>query len=254
MGIEDLDKAATASVLAQNPKLVSMIQGRLGSLIGKSSGYVESLPPKVRERVAGLKAIQQDHSKLEAKFQERVLELEKEFFALYTPLYKRRAQIINGQTEPTKAEIEAGTPDDKDEDEDEEDDESKAKSPPAESKIPADVAGIPEFWLTAMKNQVSLAELLTDRDEKCLQTLTDIRMQYLDRPGFQLIFVFAENDFFTNKELKKTYYYQEDSGYGGDFIYDHADGDKINWKPDQDLTVRIESKKQRNKSRLRGNS
>ena len=74
-------------------------------------------------------------------------------------------------------------------------------------------------------------------------------MEYLDRPGFRLIFEFSENEFFTNKTITKTYYYQEESGYGGDFIYDHAEGDKIDWKADKDLTVRIESKKQRNKSK-----
>lgn len=98
-----------------------------------------------------------------------------------------------------------------------------------------------------MKNS-SLAETITERDEEVLKDLTDIRMEYLDRPGFRLIFEFAENDFFTNKTINKTYYYQEENGYGGDFIYDHAEGDKIDWKEGQDLTVKIESKKQRNKN------
>merc|ERR1712014_479452 len=49
------------------------------------------------------------------------------------------------------------------------------------------------------------------------------------------------------KQLTKTYYYQEENGYGGDFIYDHAEGDKIEWKAGKDLTVKVESKKQRNK-------
>jgi len=52
----------------------------------------------------------------------------------------------------------------------------------------------------------------------------------------------------SNKLITKTYFYQNESGYGGDFIYDHADGDKIDWKAGKDLTVRIESKKQRNKN------
>ncbi len=112
----------------------------------------------------------------------------------------------------------------------------------------SDVKGIPEFWLSAMKNQISLAEMITDRDEAALKELTDIRMEYLDKPGFRLIFEFAENEFFTNKTITKTYFYQNESGYGGDFIYDHAEGDKIDWKAGKDLTVRIESKKQRNKS------
>ncbi|KAI1765562.1 nucleosome assembly protein [Hypoxylon sp. FL1150] len=239
---EDLDRAAAASIFAQNPKLVQMIQGRLGSLVGRSSGYIESLPANVRRRVAGLKGIQKDHSKLEAEFQEEVLQLEKKYFAKFTPLYEQRASIINGKEEPTDAQVEAG-------EEDNEDDETKAeKSDKADAETAEAVKGIPEFWLSAMKNQISLAEMITDRDEAALRYLTDIRMEYLDKPGFRLIFEFAENSYFTNKTITKTYFYQNESGYGGDFIYDHAEGDKIDWKEGQDLTVRVESKKQRNKN------
>ena len=241
---EDLDRAAAASIFAQNPKLVSMIQGKLGSLVGRSSGYVESLPVPVRRRVAGLKGVQKEHSKLEAEFQEEVLELEKKYFAKFTPLYEKRAKIVNGITEPTEEEIKAGQAEDEAEDQDTE----ESKSGPADSAAQESISGIPEFWLSAMKNQVSIAELITDRDEVALKHLTDIRMEYLDKPGFRLIFEFAPNEFFTNKIITKTYFYQEENGYAGDFIYDHAEGDKIDWLPNQDLTVRVESKKQRNKS------
>lgn len=238
---EEFDRAAAASIFAQNPKLVQMIQGKLGSLVGRSSGYVESLPAPVRRRVAGLKGVQKEHSKLEAEFQEEVLELEKKYFAKFTPLYQKRATIVNGSAEPTAEEIKAG-------EEDEERDEPELE--PAEKiEETSDVKGIPEFWLSAMKNQVSLAEMITDRDEAALKDLTDVRMEYLDKPGFRLIFDFAENEFFSNKTITKTYFYQNESGYGGDFIYDHAEGDKIDWKTGKDLTVRIESKKQRNKSK-----
>lgn len=242
---EDLDRAAAASIFAQNPKLVQMIQGRLGSLVGRSSGYIESLPTQVKKRVAGLKGIQKEHSKLEAEFQEEVLQLEKKYFAKFTPLYEKRASIINGATEPTEQEIEAGEEDEEDDDEEETEDAGE-KEKSAESN--ESVRGIPEFWLSAMKNQISLAEMITDRDEGALKHLTDIRMEYLDKPGFRLIFEFDENEYFTNKTITKTYYYQNESGYGGDFIYDHAEGDKINWKEGKDLTVRVEQKKQRNKS------
>jgi nucleosome assembly protein 1-like 1 len=241
---EEFDRAAAASIFAQNPQLVSMIQGKLGSLVGRSSGYVESLPAPVRRRVAGLKGVQKEHSKLEAEFQEEVLELEKKYFAKFTPLYEKRAKIVNGQSEPTEAEIKAG-----EEDEDEED---KKESTDKKEESTEKVSGIPEFWLSAMKNQISLAEMITERDEAALKDLTDIRMEYLDKPGFRLIFDFADNDFFTNKSISKTYFYQTESGYGGDFIYDHAEGDKIDWKSGKDLTVIIESKKQRNKSRSSG--
>lgn len=226
-----------------------MIQGRLGSLVGRSSGYIESLPTQVKKRVAGLKGIQKEHSKLEAEFQEEVLQLEKKYFAKFTPLYEKRAEIVNGKAEPTEKEIEAGEEELEDEDDDDETKPDAAeKEKPAESN--EDVRGIPEFWLSAMKNQISLAEMITDRDEGALKHLIDIRMEYLERPGFRLIFEFDENEYFTNKVITKTYYYQNESGYGGDFIYDHADGDKINWKEGNDLTVRVEQKKQRNKSKL----
>lgn len=241
---EDLDRA-TASIFAQNPALVQMIQGRLGSLVGRSSGYIESLPQPVRQRVSGLKGIQQQHSKLEAEFQEEVLQLEKKYFAKFTPLYEKRAQIVNGKTEPTEEEIQAGKSQDED-DEEEEDAAKPADKEKAEETVK--VSGIPEFWLSAMKNSISLAEMITDRDEEALRSLTDIRMEYLDKPGFRLIFEFADNEFFNSKTLTKTYFYQTENGYGGDFIYDHAEGDKIDWKEGRDLTVRVESKKQRNKN------
>lgn len=243
MESEDLDRVAAASIFAQNPALVRAMQAKLGSLVGRSSGYIESLPEPVKKRVTGLKGIQKDHAKLEAEFQEEVLQLEKKYFAKFTPLYEKRAKIVNGDLEPTEAEVDAG----KDSDDEEEDDIPEAEK--EESTIAADAKGIPEFWLSAMKNQLSLAELITEKDEDALKALTDIRMEYLDKPGFRLIFEFAANDFFSNKTISKTYFYREDTGYGGDFIYDHAEGDKIDWKTGKDLTVRVESKKQRNKSK-----
>jgi nucleosome assembly protein 1-like 1 len=258
--MERLDRVAAASIFAQNPKILEMIQGRLGSLVGRSSGYIESLPAPVRRRVAGLKGIQMEHSKLEAEFQEEVLQLEKKYFAKFTPLYEKRAAIVNGQTEPSDEEVKAG---EKDEDEVAKNPEAEGPEGGAQDSI-ADkaaettavesVAGIPEFWLSAMKNQISLAEMITDKDEAALKHLVDIRMEYLDKPGFRLIFEFADNDFFTNKVVTKTYFYQNESGYGGDFIYDRAEGDTINWKPGKNLTMRVESKKQRNKSKFNGGS
>ncbi|KAJ5570742.1 hypothetical protein N7535_004402 [Penicillium sp. DV-2018c] len=224
---ESLDKAAAASLFARNPALVSMIQGKLGQLVGRSSGYIESLPPR---------------SAAVSLFQEEVLELEKKYFAKFTPLYERRSTIVNGGVEPTEAEVEAG----KEDELDEEDEETKEEDSKKEEGAPQN--GIPEFWLSAMKNQISLAEMITERDEEALKHLVDIRMEYLDRPGFRLIFEFSENEFFTNKTITKTYYYKDESGYGGDFIYDHAEGSEIHWKEDKDLTLRLESKKQRNKN------
>jgi nucleosome assembly protein 1-like 1 len=238
--------AKTLSLMASNPAIIAMMQNKLNGLVGRSSGYIESLPAEVRRRVAGLKGVQKEHSKLEAEFQEEVLELEKKYFKKFTPLYQQRAKIVNGLLEPTEEEVKAGETEDEEDDEDEMKIEKKEEEAPESTSGPA--KGIPEFWLSSMKNQVSLMEMITDSDEAVLRHLSDIRMEYLDKPGFRLIFEFGENEYFTNKTITKTYFYREENGYGGDFIYDHAEGDKINWNTGKDLTVKVESKKQRNKS------
>jgi len=249
-GVPSIDEEAKeerdniASALAGNPRLVSMIQGKLGSLVGRSSGYVESLPVPVRRRINGLKGVQAEHAKLEASFQEEILALEKRYLQKYQPLYDRRAQIVAGVIEPSESEVEIGLADEED-DEEQEDEDTKQETTSTENN---DIKGIPEFWLTSMRNVISLSEMITARDEEALKFLTDIRMSYLDKPGFRLTFSFAPNEFFSNQTLTKTYYYQEEAGYGGDFVYDHADGDSISWKDGKDLTVRYETKKQRNKN------
>jgi nucleosome assembly protein 1-like 1 len=222
-----------------------MIQGKLGTLVGRSSGYIESLPAPVKKRLTGLKGLQADYSKLELKFQEEILELEKKYLEKYRPLYNRRAEIVNGLTEPKEDELEAGSAAEQENGEPpleatKEDDESTTTS--------TEMKGVPEFWLTAMKNMIALADLITAKDEEVLRFLTDIRLSYLDVPGFRIEFEFADNEFFTNKVLTKSYYYQQQAGYGGDFIYDHAEGMDIQWNEGKDLTVKIETKRQRNKS------
>ena len=123
IGEEDEDGAdATATGAAQmlpNAALTGMIQDRLATLVGRSSGYIESLPDEVRRRIEGLKGLNVEHQKVEAEFQREILALEKKFAERYAPLYDRRKQIIVGSLEPTAAEVESGEAVDR-EDEDEE--------------------------------------------------------------------------------------------------------------------------------------
>jgi len=238
-----------AAMFAQHPQLVNLIQGRLNNLVGRSSGYIESFPPSVRRRISGLKAINQEHSKLEVALQEEVLALEKKYFVKFEPLYNKRAEIVGGKLEPTEEEVQIGEALNEDSDEEDEEDAKTEKSKHEPVPEPAEpIAGIPEFWLSAMKNLISLAEIITERDEAALKYLTDIRLEYLEKLGFKLLFDFAPNEFFTNKTITKTYMYSDSNGYGGEFIYDHAEGDKIDWKEGRNLTVIVEQKKQRNKN------
>ena len=118
---------------------------------------------------------------------------------------------------------------------------------------PSTVAtAVPEFWLTVLRNHVSLSALITDRDAGALKHLIDLRIEYLPssepKPGFKLIFEFSPNEYFENDMLEKTYVYREEVGYSGDFVYDRAIGSDIKWKEEKDLTKEFEIKKQRNKS------
>jgi len=180
--------------------------------------------------------------------------LEKKYLKKYTPLYEQRAKIVAGTQEPSDDLVEKGKKVDEDEEDsdEDEDEEPKAQRPkPTQAEIDAAPKGIPEFWLTALKNHMGLSELITDRDVEALKFLSDIRVEYLDgRSGFKLLFEFTSGaqEFFEEKILEKTYIYQDEVGYEGDFIYDHAEGTEITWKEGKDLTHKTETKKQRNKN------
>jgi len=159
-------------------------------------------------------------------------------------LFIRRYDILTGEVEPTPDEVAAGEA-------------QTLKDDPDATPLPADAqsgsndpSGIPHFWLTALRNHVGISDLITERDEGALKHLTDIRLEYLEAPknGFKLLFYFSPNEYFEDKVLTKEYVYQDEIGYGGDFVYDRANGCTIQWKEDKDLTKEVEIKKQRNKN------
>ncbi|KAF5391160.1 hypothetical protein D9757_003106 [Collybiopsis confluens] len=224
---------------------LAMVQGKLAALIGKNSGYLESLPVEVKRSVEALKGVQVKQNEIQNQYKKECLELEKKYLAIQKPLYERREGIINGSAEPTAEEIEQG------EKQSLKDDEDYAPLP---KDVPSGPAAIPEFWLTALRNHIGLAELITERDEAALKHLIDLRLSYLNekdhegKPGFKISFVFEANEFFENNVLDKSYLYQDEVGYSGDFVYYKGIGTEIKWKEDKDLTKEYEIKKQRNKN------
>ncbi|KAK9727577.1 histone chaperone, partial [Basidiobolus ranarum] len=228
-----------------SPELIAQLQGSLGSLVGQQSGYIKSLPEPVKRRIFALKQLQAEHSELEAQFHKDILELEKKYLGLYTPLYEKRSDIVAGKTEPTEEQVEAGKKIDEEfteeiketiKEESEADDESQ------------NAKGVPEFWLSAMKNHAQIADMITEQDQEVLKSLSNIRLAYLEEnPGFKLEFDFEENEYFTNTTLTKAYYYQQ-SAAAGDLVFDRAEGTEIQWKEGKNLSFTVETKKQRHKS------
>lgn len=224
--------------------VMGLVQGKLAGLVGRSSGYIENLPIEVKLNVEALKGVQVKQIELQNQYKRECLELEKKYAELQRPLYERRHAIITGSAKPTQDEIVAGEQQSVKDDPEYTPLEKDGKEPSPE--------GIPEFWLTALRNHIGLSELITDRDAAALKHLIDIRISYLPtsdtKPGFKLSFHFTPNEFFDNEVLEKTYLYQEEVGYSGDFIYERAIGTEIKWKEDKDLTKEFEIKKQRNKN------
>lgn len=88
---------------------------------------------------------------------------------------------------------------------------------------------------------------INSEDVDCLEFLTDIQCNnFPDGSGFELAFHFATNPYFTNSVLTKRYevpnLLTEDEP-----ILKNVTGTTIQWKPNQSLTFKKVSKKQRKK-------
>ncbi|KAI5067107.1 hypothetical protein GOP47_0017635 [Adiantum capillus-veneris] len=196
--------------------LTNMLKDKLESLAGQQSNVLESLSPNVRKRVVVLQEIQVQHDELEKKFLEERDALEARYQKLYDPLYTKRYEIVTGITEPEGAVVE------------------NAEGKKEEEK------GVPEFWLSAMKTNETLAMQITERDEEALKFLRDIRWCKIDDPkGFKLEFLFDTNPFFKNTVLTKTYHMIEED----EPILERAIGTEIEWYPGKNLTQKVLRKK-----------
>ncbi|KAF5186069.1 Nucleosome assembly protein, partial [Thalictrum thalictroides] len=193
---------------------------KLESLAGQHPAVLDTLSPKVRQRVEVLREIQSQHDELEAKFFEEKAALEAKYQKLYEPLYSKRYDIVTGvvEVEGVKSEAAADNEGDK----------------ATEEK------GVPDFWLTAMKTNEILAEEISERDEEALKFLKDIKWYRIDDPkGFKLEFFFDPNPFFKNSVLTKTYHMIDDD----EPILEKAIGTVIEWLPGKSLTQKVLKKK-----------
>ena len=186
-----------------------------------TSDFLESLPPNLASRVRQLLGIQARYSQLMEQYRHEALQLEKKYLSLYTPLYTERREIIDT---PYPVAADFG---------------------PAVSTL----TGLPEFWLTAIRNNSMTSDMITPEDEAALKLLKDVRLEYLDRPGFRILFEFAENDFFENQTLSKTFFYtQHEEDYTGGLVNGHSVGEEIRWREGKNLmrTV-VKTKRKRGK-------
>jgi len=168
-------------------------------------------PPIVKE----LKEIDDKYLALEKEYEKEVNELMNKYTAKQKPFLHQRKQILTSTQ--GGGESNTGTP------------------------------AIKGFWLKAMQNHQAFEDRIHDWDEPVLEYLVDIEKMQLDdsdhAKGFRLIFHFAENPYFTNKEIKKEYHTQETNPYYGDMETKKIVTDEIEWKAGKNVTVEKIAKK-----------
>ncbi|XWS72192.1 hypothetical protein CRYUN_Cryun02cG0019200 [Craigia yunnanensis] len=200
--------------------LVNALKNKLQNLAGGQPDLLENLLPNVRKRVEVLREIQGQHDELEAKFFEERAALEAKYQKLYQPFYAKRYDIVNGVGEAE------GTP-------------NEAAMDQGEDKA-VEEKGVPDFWLTAMKNNEVLSDEITERDEGALKYLKDIKWYRIEEPkGFKLEFYFDNNPYFKNTVLTKTYHMIDED----EPILEKAIGTEIEWYPGKCLTQKLLKKK-----------
>ena len=227
-GVNQADVMKALGQLGGNAGLIGALQHKLDGLVGMSSGFVESLPWKVRARVAKLSELQETHDEFYEAYLEELAALKAKYQEKYAPLYAERAAIVKGEQD-VAAEPKEG-------------DDADEKQP----------EGVPDFWLCALRNHEMLGERITEKDEVALKHLVDVTCKPLEKEpdddeeeeeeepkGFTLEFHFEENPFFTNAVLTKTYHMVDEE----DPILEFAEGTEIDWHPGKNLCVKVMRKK-----------
>lgn len=188
----------------------------------KEPDWTEGFPAPVQRRVKALYEVQERFGQVNKEFQKEKLALEVKYSKLYAPLFDERAAVVKGTKTVPKFDVA--------------DDETEDK-------------GIEDFWVAGLSNLTESGQFITERDADVLRYLEDIRYEIItgEELGFKLLFHFAENPYFTNKVLEKTYIMDDTE----ELIPKRFIGTKIDWKAGKNVTVEVKKKKTQDK-KLKG--
>ena len=208
--------------------LIEAMQQGLQNLVGSSSGYIESLPASVRSRLDYLDNLQSDYDTAEEALNEEIKALEKKYKPVFDKLTDLRRQVVTGALEAPE--------------------EFKVEEEGEEGEQAEDVSGIPDFWLVALCNCELIEELISQKDAEILGSLVDVRCEDIldedgDEEGYKLTFEFADQEFFSNKELTLKICASTENGM---LNVDELEGTEIKWKSDaKNPTIKVMKKKQK---------
>lgn len=217
------------------------------------------LPDYVLARVNKLRDLDAQRQELMDQYLVERAAVEKKYAGLFSPLYDQRAEVVRGAkddsiaaaaaaaaaAEPKTAEPTSAV------DKDAVEAARSAQEEPA-AEVERRSTGIPHFWVTAMCNHETVSEWVTEPDVDCLEKLLNVTcVDHDDGKGFQLHFHFAENEYFDNAVLTKTYEVPN-LLLSDEPLLKGVRGTAIQWKPGRSLTYRMVKKKQRGKGKHAG--
>ncbi|XP_074562991.1 NAP1-related protein 2-like isoform X2 [Curcuma longa] len=92
------------------------------------------------------------------------------------------------------------------------------------------IKNIPDFWLTAFLSHPALGDLLSGKDQEVFKFMQSIEVEdFKDvKMGYSITFNFAENPYFEDKKLTKSYAFADEGTA-------NISGTKIRWKQGMDL-------------------
>lgn len=168
----------------------------------------------------------------------RVLELK--YDKLYQEIYELRRKVIQGESldeNDLLAEYEKRAAELNDEDF------KKVEANPVDVKdIQNTPKGVPAFWLKAMINHPGIGKIIQEKDRQILMNLQDVTCTLHQQGyGFDIIFTFEKNDYFTNTVLKKSFVMSKQN------IIEKCEGTEIDWKEGKDITKKKMKKKNKKK-------
>ncbi|KAJ1605321.1 nucleosome assembly protein [Cryptosporidium canis] len=184
----------------------------VGNNIEEIDDMEQHLSEESRESLKKLKDLQAEFSLIEKEYLAEMRRLRSKYESQYNQIYERRDQILEAGTVE-----EAGTP------------------------------GLPQYWITAMRNSRMLGSAIEEYDIPILSYLRNITSEWTSdqQSGFVLNFNFAPNPFFEGTNIKKEYvmvFLEDDEPLLSNTVVS-----KIEWKQGKDPTQEVVVRRQRHK-------
>eukprot|EP01061_Rhynchopus_euleeides_P034126 TRINITY_DN57838_c0_g1_i1.p1 TRINITY_DN57838_c0_g1~~TRINITY_DN57838_c0_g1_i1.p1 ORF type:complete len:338 (+),score=205.26 TRINITY_DN57838_c0_g1_i1:76-1089(+) len=209
--------------------------------------FVKGLPPKVQSRTKALLGLEAEAKEVREQCDKELDVLRQKYHELFSPIYAARAEIVAGKTPATTEALSQGKAYmmKKAQEYDEEEIEDVEVTMDIDAEAVA--KGIPGFWKKVLENHTRFKMRIEEWDEPVLEHLIDLRFDETEF-GFSLIFQFSENEWFTNKQIIKSYTISKTDD---DVEVEKIFGDDIAWKEGKNITETTTKKKKKSGKNVR---